>query len=274
MGERAKVVDRELAIGASGEGSAEILLTVYLARLSPGSRPAMRSALEKVALVLTGGRSNAHTFPWAELRHAQVTLLRAALAAELAPRTVNRHLSAVRGILREAWSAGLMDTDSFYRATAVGGVRGTRLIRGRAVSTAERHDLFEACARDPLVARGARDAALPLCSPDAAFGAARWCSSASPTSSSPTFHSGAETGSGARTWWTANGQRSLGGSFTAALTGAAVPPRAAHPQAVGVVLERRLEETARYDRRGEPGRRAAAERACVPIVPTKDLEVR
>lgn len=140
-------------------GAADVL-AIYLATLGPGSRASMRSALAKIAFVASGGRADASSFPWAELRHTHVTMLRAALAETLAPRTVNRHLSALRGVLREAWRLGAIDTDAYHRAIAVGGVRGTSVPAGRDVSAGERESLFAICARDPVAARGARDAAL------------------------------------------------------------------------------------------------------------------
>lgn len=133
---------------------------VYLASLAPGSRPAMQAALEAIAELVTGGRADVRRLPWAELRYAHLQALRAALAERYAPATVNRHLSAVRGVLREAWRMGAIDGDAYQRARAVEGVRGSRLPAGRDVSMRERQHLFDACATDPIPARGARDAAM------------------------------------------------------------------------------------------------------------------
>lgn len=133
---------------------------VYLASLAEGSRPAMRSALEAAAAILTSGALDAEALPWASLRYPHLQALRAQLAERYAPKTVNRYLSAVRGVLRAAWRLGQLDTDTLHRACDVPGVRGSRLPAGRDVAMAERQRLFEVCAADPLPARGARDAAV------------------------------------------------------------------------------------------------------------------
>lgn len=144
---------------SSREGSSTFV-AAYLATLGAGSRTSMRSALEKIARVASDGREDATTFEWAAVRPAEVAMLRAALAETLAPVTVNRHLSALRGVLREAWRAGAIDTDAYHRAAAVRGVAGTRIPAGRDVSNDERGRLFDVCVRDQVPARGARDAAL------------------------------------------------------------------------------------------------------------------
>ena len=134
---------------------------VYLARLAAGSRPVMRSALGSVTTLLSQGHvEDLRELPWAELRYPHLMALRAMLAERYAPATANRMLCAVRGVLREAWRLGQLDTDSYQRARAVPGVRGSRLPAGRDVAMAERQRLLEVCASDKYPARGARDAAM------------------------------------------------------------------------------------------------------------------
>lgn len=149
----------ELARSARGlEGSSD-LVSIYIATLGPGSRVSIRSALEKIASVASGGRADALLFPWAALRGTHIMTLRAALAETLAPRTVNRHLSAVRGVLREAWRLGAIDTESYEAAVGVPGLPVTRVAACGGSLVNERR-LFENCAHDARPARGARDAAL------------------------------------------------------------------------------------------------------------------
>lgn len=69
-------------------------------------------------------------------------------------------VSVVRGVLREAWRMGVIEGDAYQRARPVEGLRGSRLPAGRDVSLRERQRLFDACAADPIPARGARDAAM------------------------------------------------------------------------------------------------------------------
>ena len=133
----------------------------YLATLTTeAGRIGMRSALNQVAQIL--GRPSAADTPWHALRAAHVDALRAALLARpgrnglpAAPASVNKALSAVRGVLKAAWRMGMIDTDSYHRAIDVPNVRGSRLPPGRALETAEQRALFAACTG---AAAGARDA--------------------------------------------------------------------------------------------------------------------
>lgn len=132
---------------------------VYLARLGPGSRRTMKGALDKVAGLLTGGRCDTWTLRWAEVRYAQTAAVRTVLAEQLAPATANKHLCAVRGVLKEAWRLGLMSSEQFHRAVDVPRVRGERLPAGREISSGELRSLMSACVAAGDTA-GVRDAAL------------------------------------------------------------------------------------------------------------------
>lgn len=131
---------------------------VYLARLAPGSRPAMAAALERMARVLSGSALGLGEFPWAEVRYQHAAALRARLAAELAPATTNKYLAALRGVLREAWRLGALPAEAYHRAIDLAPVRGSSLPAGRALEEGEVRALFAACAGRG--AAGARDAAL------------------------------------------------------------------------------------------------------------------
>ena len=150
-------LDADLALAALPP-SDQHPAAVYLARLAPGSRRAMRRALELLAqLVVPDGTAAA--LPWHLLRYQHTQALRARLVERgLAPATVNRHLAALRGVLREAWQLGLVPTEEFHRAVAVKGVRGSRLLRGRALTGTEVRALFAAC--NASTPTGARDAAM------------------------------------------------------------------------------------------------------------------
>lgn len=134
-------------------------VAVYLARLAPGSRRTMRQALDIVAGLLTDGRADAITLPWAQLRYQHTQAVRSRLAERYRPATVNKVLAAVRGVLKEAWRLGLMPADDFHRAVDLRGVSSHTLPRGRALSAGEIRALFVACATDRSPA-GARDAAV------------------------------------------------------------------------------------------------------------------
>lgn len=132
---------------------------VYVARLAPGSRRAMTQSLEVVAELLTGGRVRAVDLDWSQVRYQHAAAVRAALAESCAPATANRHLSALRGVLREAWRLGHMTAEAFTRAADVANVKATRLPSGRALTAGETRALFADCAADPTPA-GVRDAAI------------------------------------------------------------------------------------------------------------------
>jgi len=138
---------------------------VYLARLAPGSRPAMADALAAIARMASGGRVSPEALPWHQLRYQHTQAIRRRLvetASErtgkpLSPASVNKALAALRGVLREAWRLGLMSAEDLARATDLEPVRGSRPLRGRALEPHEVAALFHACMRDSSPA-GPRDA--------------------------------------------------------------------------------------------------------------------
>ena len=128
---------------------------VYLASLADGpGRASMRSTLANVAAMLG---TSLEACPWHELRFAHVAAMRARLAERFEPATANKYLSAIRQVMRQAWLLGLMDVEDYQRAAAVRNVKGSRLLRGRALDGGELAALFQACADG--TAAGARDAA-------------------------------------------------------------------------------------------------------------------
>lgn len=132
---------------------------VYIARLSPGSRRSMRGALDTIAGILTSGRCDAEALDWGKVRYQHTAAVRSALAERYASATVNKMLSALRGVLKDAWRLGYMNVEDYQRAVDLEPVKGDRELRGRALSLGEIARLFQACAEDPAPA-GARDAAI------------------------------------------------------------------------------------------------------------------
>lgn len=119
----------------------------------------MRAALDKIAGHLTSNHADALSCPWPEVRYQHAQAIRALLAAKFAPTTTNKHLAALRGVLREAWRPGLLDAESYHRAADLETVRGTTLPAGREVTLGELAALFKGCADDAGPA-AVRDAAL------------------------------------------------------------------------------------------------------------------
>jgi integrase len=127
----------------------------------------MADALERIARIASGGTLKAAAFPWHLLRYQHVTAVRTALMESisertgkpLGPATVNKALSALRGVLREAWRLGLMSAEDLARANDFAPVRGSTVLRGRALASHEVAALFHVCSQDPTAA-GPRDAVI------------------------------------------------------------------------------------------------------------------
>lgn len=133
---------------------------VYLSRLSPGSRRTMRSSLDLIARLLTGDRADAITCPWALVRYQHAAAARSALTdLSHSHATINRHLAALRGVIRECWRLGFIDAETRDRTLDLERARGSSLMAGRMVQSGELAALFRMCAEDRTVA-GRRDAAL------------------------------------------------------------------------------------------------------------------
>jgi site-specific recombinase XerD len=157
---------------AAGAGNP---VAVYLARLtSPESRRAMATSLELLAEILVEGRPAEATerarrrrvgqplamaVPWHELRYGHTQALRSWLAEHCSPAAANRHLAALRGVLREAWRLGLMNGEDLARAVDLASIPGSSLPAGRYVEDGEVRRLVVACLADNSPG-GRRDAAV------------------------------------------------------------------------------------------------------------------
>src|SRR5215218_5231818 len=146
-------------------------LAVYLARLtSPESRRAMAASPELLADGRPADRTErarrrragqvlAAAVPWHELRYGHTQALRSWLAEHCSPAAGNRHLAALRGVLREAWRLGLMNGEDLARAVDLASVPGHSLPAGRYVEDGEVRRLVAACLADDTPG-GRRDAAV------------------------------------------------------------------------------------------------------------------
>lgn len=146
----------------------------YLNRLSPGSKPAMLSSLATVTALACGlereefaslqafqraARAAAFTLPWWLLGYEHTKELRAALVTRYQPSTTNRHLAALRGVLKESWRLELMGHEQYARAADLESVGGSTVEMERLVTQGELGELFNVCAADPRL-HGPRDATL------------------------------------------------------------------------------------------------------------------
>ncbi|MEA5578669.1 tyrosine-type recombinase/integrase [Anabaena sp. UHCC 0451] len=133
--------------------------SVYLSSLSPGSRPAMKQALDAIAKILTGNTCDALTLDWAALRYKHTAVLRSILMEKYAPATANKMLSALRRVLKEALRLEWMDARDFERAVDIANIKVSKELQGRCLSEAEINALMQVCFADPTPI-GYRDAAL------------------------------------------------------------------------------------------------------------------
>jgi len=146
--------ERGLELSASRRNPA----AVYLVGLaSESSRETMLTALTKVARLL--GADDALAVDWGAMRFQDVAALRSVLLETRAPATVNKTLSALRGVAKAAWQLGLLSADDHLRIQDVKNVTSERLPAGRHVPQGELAALLEVCSNDPAPA-GARDAAI------------------------------------------------------------------------------------------------------------------
>ncbi|GII95894.1 tyrosine-type recombinase/integrase [Sinosporangium siamense] len=136
--------------------------TVYLDSLaSAESRRTMKGCLDRIAAVLTGNEeAGGAGQPWHLLRYEHTVRIRALLAGQgWSPAHVNKHLVALRRVLREAWRLGQMTAEDYHRAADLAGVESTRLPSGQHVPPEIVAAALAVCQDDDSPA-GARDSAL------------------------------------------------------------------------------------------------------------------
>lgn len=133
---------------------------VYLASLSESSRRPQRQSLGVIANIMLPGCTY-DLFPWPSLRYQHTQAIRTRLGELYSPSTANRHLAALRGVLRDSWRLGYMSAEDYHVAIDIKAIRGQKAKqaeKGRHLKMGELSALLSSCADgSPL---GARDAAL------------------------------------------------------------------------------------------------------------------
>ena len=134
-------------------------MAAYLAGLKQGrSRYTTRQSLAMVARAMTGEKVDPEAVPWHLVRFEHATAAKAQLeAAGYSAGSINKALAALRGVIKAAWTLGLMDTDAYMRAIQVKGIKSQPLLSGRALPRDELRRVLAAC---PVTRRGVRDAAI------------------------------------------------------------------------------------------------------------------
>lgn len=104
---------------------------VYVAGLGPGSRRSQIGALDCMARALSDGQALAATFPWHELTIPVLGTLRGWLESRYAPATANRHLAALKGVLKASWRSGAISSERYHRLVDIRPVPGNSSPVGR-----------------------------------------------------------------------------------------------------------------------------------------------
>ncbi len=133
--------------------------STYLAGLGPGSRRTMREALEKLADWASDGRCDPHDLPWHLLQLDHTAALRTRLCATLAPATANKHMAALRGVLKHCWQQGRLSAEDYHRVVDLPPIRGASARRGVTLRPEDFERIARICAADESPS-GARDEAL------------------------------------------------------------------------------------------------------------------
>ncbi|WP_051704057.1 tyrosine-type recombinase/integrase [Glycomyces sp. NRRL B-16210] len=128
---------------------------------SAESRRTMRGCLDRIAQLLSGDPEAAGAGqPWHLLRYEHTSRLRAVMIdSGWSGAYVNKHLAALRRVLKEAWRLDLMAAEDYQRACDLPPVKAQRLPVGQQVDAEALGAALYACDADPGPA-GARDAAV------------------------------------------------------------------------------------------------------------------
>lgn len=150
----------EQRLPAIAEAPATDPYHVYLDSLaSAESRRTMRGCLDRIARVLTGDEAvTGAGMPWHLLRYEHTVRIRTVLTEQgWSPAYVNKHLVALRRVLKEAWRLGQISAEEYARAADLAPVTHTRLPTGQHVPPEVVGAALSACDDSPA---GLRDAAL------------------------------------------------------------------------------------------------------------------
>lgn len=105
----------------------------------------MRCALDQIARMIEP-MLDAHTFPWAAIGRRELAALKTRLMSRYGPRSVNRCLSAVRGVMRELWRDKRISAETYAEVKDVKALpRSSFPQAGRALEEEEIITLLEAC---------------------------------------------------------------------------------------------------------------------------------
>lgn len=98
--------------------------------------------------------------PWGEIKRRHVhAVIESLIRDGRSPATVNTYLAALKGVMLEAWTMKLIDTDTFQHIQKIKSIRGSRVDKGRSLTSTEISRLFYVTENDISV-KGLRDSAI------------------------------------------------------------------------------------------------------------------
>lgn len=147
------------AASSAPDGTSLDPASAYLAQLGPGSRRTMREALDKLADWASNGRCGLQELPWHLLQLEHTAALRTRLCSSVAPATANKHMAALRGVLKQCWRQGRITDEDYRLITDLPPVRGESPRRSAALAPEDFERIARICSEDGSPS-GARDEAL------------------------------------------------------------------------------------------------------------------
>lgn len=134
----------------------------YIGGLAPSGRRGLTSLLNRSASILKRG-ADAADYPWEQLNFAAVAKVRAGLLDDgYAVSSVNKALSALRGVAQTAFNLNCMNAETLARIRSVKRVSGDIQRKGRALDKSEIRALIQAAKQHAQPVRRCRDTAIVL----------------------------------------------------------------------------------------------------------------
>lgn len=149
-------------VGTATQSMADNPVTAYLLSLgSQVSREKTASHLRQIVRLVhrlpDGAPVDIFQFNWAEFDYVQTRALIEVMRQEsYSPESIKAFLSAVRGVLREAFILGQVPAEQLERVRSVKPPRESRIHKGRLISSDEFMRMLDACSSDVSI-KGVRD---------------------------------------------------------------------------------------------------------------------
>ena len=156
ISENERINTRELDIIQS-RSMDENPAAVYLSQLN--SKSGRRSQAQALGVIAAMFGQDAYSLDWSKLRYQHTAAIRSRLMESYKPATVNKFLSAIRGVLKQAWQLGQMSAEDYHRAAELKSVINETLPAGRDLTRAEIRALINDCMKDDSNI-GVRDGAI------------------------------------------------------------------------------------------------------------------